>query len=123
LEDAEETHPEASSTTNVYVVDAAKEVIVVVVPDPVTVDAPGLMVSVQLPEGKPDKSTLPVAKVQVGWLMASIIGAANEPVNAFITTCADVAEQVPLSAVIVYVPAGTVTVLVEKDTPVEGEHV
>jgi hypothetical protein len=42
LEEAEEIHPEASSTTKEYVVDAAKEEIVVVVPEPVTVDAPNV---------------------------------------------------------------------------------
>ena len=55
--------------------------------------------------------------------MASMIGADKEPVNALITTCAEVAEQLPLSAVIVYVPAGAVNVFVEKDIPAVGEQV
>jgi hypothetical protein len=99
--DADETHPDASSTLNVYVVEAAKDETVVVIPEPVTVVPPGFMVKVQLPEGSPDKSTLPVDVVQVGWFTASIIGADKEPVKALITTCADVAEHVPLEAVMV----------------------
>ena len=40
---------------------------VVVVPVPVVVAPPGFLVNVQVPvAGNPDKSTLPVAKTQVG---------------------------------------------------------
>ena len=38
----------------------------VVVPEPIVIILPGVLVIVQAPEGKPDKSTLPVETVQVG---------------------------------------------------------
>jgi hypothetical protein len=61
LPDAGEVHPEASVTVKVYV-PAVSGDIVVLLPEPAT--APGLIV--QFPAGKPPRTTLPVATVQVG---------------------------------------------------------
>ena len=45
-------------------------------PEPVVVVPPGDLVSVQVPvAGKPFKTTLPVAKVQVGWVIVPTVGA------------------------------------------------
>ena len=61
--EATEIQPvEVAVTVKLYVVDTAKLVIVVVVPDPTI--APGFMV--QAPAGNPLKETLPVGVVQVG---------------------------------------------------------
>ena len=66
LPDATEIHPKSLVTVKVYV-PAASPDIVVVVPVPVVVVPPGVLVKVQVPEaGKPFKTTLPVATVQVG---------------------------------------------------------
>src|SRR5664280_1367711 len=61
--DAGDVHPPALVTVKLYV-DAGSPVRVVLVPLPVC--EPGLMV--QLPEGNPLKTTLPVASAQVGWV-------------------------------------------------------
>ena len=46
------------------------------VPDPVVVVPPGDLVSVHVPvAGNPDKTTLPVATLQVGWVMVPMVGA------------------------------------------------
>jgi len=42
----------------------------------VVVVPPGVLVSVHVPvAGNPDKTTLPVATLQVGWVMVPIVGA------------------------------------------------
>jgi hypothetical protein len=61
LADAGEVHPAALVTVKLYV-EAVSPTIVVLAPVPVT--APGLIV--QLPAGNPLRTTLPVAKAQVG---------------------------------------------------------
>ena len=66
LADATEVHPDALVTVYVYV-PAASPDIVVLAPVPVVVVPPGALVNVQVPDdGKPSKTTLPVASVQVG---------------------------------------------------------
>ena len=66
LADAEEIHPAALVTVKVYV-PAASNDIVELVPEPVVVVPPGERVKVQEPvAGKPLKTTLPVAKAQLG---------------------------------------------------------
>src|SRR5665647_1131491 len=66
LADAGEIHPEELVTVKVYVPAVSNE-IVELVPVPVVVVPPGDFVSVQVPvAGNPFKTTLPVAKVQVG---------------------------------------------------------
>jgi len=66
---------------------------------PVPLIPPGL--SVQLPDGSPFKTTLPVDTEQVGWVMAPGIGAEGAPGAALITTSADGAELHPEASVTV----------------------
>lgn len=54
-------------------VPGTKPVIVLLLPDPDI--APGLMI--QLPEGRPFNTTLPVADEQVGWVITPTTGAAG----------------------------------------------
>lgn len=64
--EAVEVHPELSETMYVYV-PVASPVIVLLVPVPVDVTAPGVLVKVQGPvAGSPLNETLPVAIVQFG---------------------------------------------------------
>ena len=66
LPDVTEIHPKSLVTVKVYI-PAASPDIVVLVPVPATVVAPGDLVKVQVPEaGKPLKITLPVARAHVG---------------------------------------------------------
>ena len=66
LAEAEEIHPEALVTVKVYV-PAASNKIVELVPVPVVVVPPGERVRVHVPfAGNPLKTTLPVAKAQLG---------------------------------------------------------
>ena len=70
-------------------------VIVELVPDPDI--TPGLMV--QVPAGKPDNTTLPVATEQVGCVIAPITGAVGVIGCASITIYADIAEIQPVAFV------------------------
>jgi len=75
LADAGEIHPEALVTVKVYV-PAASDEIVELVPDPVVVIPPGDLVNVHVPvAGNPFRTTLPVATLQVGWVMVPMVGA------------------------------------------------
>jgi hypothetical protein len=66
LPDATEVHPKTFVTVKEYV-PATSPDIIEIVPVPVVVVPPGLLVKVQVPEaGKPFKTTLPVARAQVG---------------------------------------------------------
>ena len=66
LAEATEVHPEALLTVKVYV-PAANPVMVVFVPVPVVVTAPGVLVKVHVPDaGSPFKTTFPVETAQVG---------------------------------------------------------
>ena len=60
---------------------------------------PGLMV--QLPDGSPLKTTLPVANAQVGCVMVPTVGALGVAGCAFITTFADALEIHPTELVTV----------------------
>jgi hypothetical protein len=72
LPDAEEVHPEALVTVKVCVPAASPDT-VVLVPVPVVTVPPGVLVNVHVPvAGNPFKITLPVAVVQVGWVMVPI---------------------------------------------------
>jgi hypothetical protein len=63
---------------------------------PVDVTAPGVLVSVQLPvAGKPFNTTLPVAIVQVGWVIVPTVGAVGDDGCAVITTLAEAGETQP----------------------------
>ena len=56
-------------------VPAANPEIVVLVPVPVVVTAPGDLVKVQLPDGNPLNTTLPVAVAHVGCVIVPTVGA------------------------------------------------
>src|SRR4030042_4580757 len=75
LAEAVEVPPSALVTVKVYVPAASPEM-VVLVPVPVVVIPPGVLVNVQIPdEGKPPKTTLPVATAHVGWIIVPTMGA------------------------------------------------
>ena len=78
---------------------AAKPFIVVLTPVPVI--APGLMV--QVPVGKPFKTTLPVARAHVGWVIVPIVGAIGVGGCGVITTVPEDGEIHPDALVIVKV--------------------
>jgi hypothetical protein len=62
----------------------------------VVVVPPGILVSVQVPEaGKPLKTALPVATVQVGWVLVPTIGAVGVDGCALMTTLPDKGEVQP----------------------------
>lgn len=88
--DAEELHPEALVTVKVYVPGASPEMVFVKVFPAIE---PGLMV--QLPEGSPVRSTLPVDRPQVACVTVPTTGAVGVAGWAFITTLADAADMHP----------------------------
>ena len=79
-----------------------RPVIAVLVPVPVEVTEPGVLVKVQVPaEGNPLNTTLPVAAVQVGWVMVPTVGVAGDAGCALMTILADGAEIQPAELVTV----------------------
>ena len=75
-----------------------------VVPVPVMIEPPGVAVTVQVPDaGSPLRSTLPVAVVQVGWVMAPTTGAAGLLGDALMVALSDEAEVQPAALVTVKV--------------------
>jgi len=69
---------------------------VVLVPEPVVVIPPGDRVKVHVPaEGNPDKTTLPVARAQVGWVMVPTVGAAGDAGCALISILPEAGETQP----------------------------
>jgi hypothetical protein len=80
----------------------AKPEMVVLVPIPVEVIFPGLLVKVQVPvDGNPLSTTLPVALLQVGWVMVPITGSVGVSGWVLITAFADKNEVQPLALVTV----------------------
>ena len=76
-----------------YVPDASRDN-VKLVPVPVVVVPPGVLISVHVPvAGKPDNITLPVARVQVGWVICPTIGAVDG--GAVMITLAEADEIQP----------------------------
>jgi len=72
------------------------------VPVPVEVVPPGVLVNVQVPvAGNPFKTTLPVAKAQVGWVIVPKTGGVGVTGWVLITTFADAAEVHPTALVTV----------------------
>ena len=66
------------------------------VPLPVVVTAPGVLVSVHVPvEGSPLSTTLPVATLHVGWVIAPTTGAVGDDGAALITTFPDDGDMHP----------------------------
>jgi hypothetical protein len=76
---------------------------VVLGPEPVVVTAPGDLVNVQFPDGKPLNTTLPVATLQVGWVTVPTVGAEGVAGCASITTFNDDEDIQPPASVTVYV--------------------
>ena len=75
---------------------------VILVPVPVLVTAPGLRVNVQVPEaGKPFKTTLPVATLQVGCVIVPTEGAVGVAGCVLITTLPEAVEVHPAAFVTV----------------------
>ena len=69
---------------------------VALIPVPGVVTAPGVLVSVQLPvAGKSLKIILPVAKLQLGWMIVPMVGAVGVAGCVLITTLADAPEVHP----------------------------
>jgi len=89
-----EVQPDAFVTEYEYV-PATKPEIVLLVPVP-DMD-PGLIV--QVPAGKPFKTTLPVATPQLGWVIVPTVGAVGVTGCTFITALADTAETQPTELV------------------------
>ncbi|MCX6223866.1 MAG: hypothetical protein NTV01_03825, partial [Bacteroidia bacterium] len=115
-----EVQTAALVTVKVYV-PAAKPEIVVVVPVPVEVVPPGVLVNVQVPlPGKPDKSTLPVARAQVGCVMVPTAGAVGVTGCVLITTFPEDTEvqTAALVTVKVYIPAAKPDIVVVVPVPV-----
>jgi hypothetical protein len=65
------------------------------------VTAPGFLVNVQVPDGNPLNATLPVATVQVGWVIVPTTGALGVAGCALITTFAEATEVHPAALVTV----------------------
>ena len=100
---------------------AANPVIVVLFPVPVVVILPGVLVNVHVPvAGKPLNATLPVARMQVGWVIIPTTGAVGVVGCALITTFEDDAEVHPNASVTVYVyvPAARPVMVVLIPVPV-----
>jgi hypothetical protein len=65
---------------------------------------PGVLVKIQVPvAGKPFNTTLPVATVQVGWVIVPTVGAVGDDGWAVITTLDEAGETQPEELVTVYV--------------------
>jgi len=90
LADAAETHPNEFVTVYVFVPAAMPEMVLLA---PVPAIAPGFIV--QLPEGKPFKTTFPVATVQVGCVIVPTVGAVGVTGCVLITTFAETEEVHP----------------------------
>jgi hypothetical protein len=89
-------------------------------PLPDVVTFPGLRVSTQIPEGGREfNTTLPVARIQVGWVMFPITGADGVAGCAFITAFDDGAEVQPVEFVTVkvYVPGDIPEITVDNVLP------
>ena len=83
---------------------AVKPLNVPVVPVPVIVEPPGVAVTVQVPDdGSPLKATLPVAVVQVGWVIVPTTGADGVSGCALMVALSDEAEVHPAALVTVKV--------------------
>jgi hypothetical protein len=94
---------------------------VVLVPVPVEVIAPGVLVNVQVPvPGKPLNTTLPVATLHVGWVIVPTTGAVGVAGWALITTFPDEGEVQPTASVTVYVYVPAASPLIVVLVPVPG---
>ena len=102
--EAGDIQPAALVTVKVYVVPAARDVKVAVVPVPVCVAPPGDAVIVQAPDdGKPLNATLPVAIVQEGCVIFPTIGAVGVAGCVLIAALPDAGDVHPAALVTVKV--------------------
>jgi hypothetical protein len=115
LPDDDEVHPASLVTVKEYV-PGNKPVIVVL--EPVPVIAPGLII--QVPDGNPFNSLLPVGTAQVGWVKLPNIGADGVAGGSFMTKLDDGKEVQPASLVTVkaYVPGNKPVIVVPEPVPV-----
>lgn len=97
LADATEIHPDALVTVKLYV-PTAKPATVLLAPLPDM--APGLIV--QVPAGKPLRSTLPVEEAQVGWVIVLTTGADGVAGCTLIIIFAENDEVHPTALVTLY---------------------
>ena len=119
MADEEEVHPDALVTVNVYVPAESPE-IVVLVPVPELVEPPGVLVTVQLPvSGNPLNTTLPVATVQVVWVIVPTAGGVGVDGLVLMVTLADEGEVHPEELVTVkeYVPAASPDIVILVPVP------
>ena len=93
---------------------------VVEVPVPFVVDAPGVRVIVHVPEGNPPSTTLPEETEHVGWVIPPTVGADGVAGCVFITTLVDAADVHPSAFVTVklYVPVANPVMVVLVPVPV-----
>ena len=102
-EETKDTQPLSLVTVNVWMPDASP-LKVVPVPVPERVAPPGLSVTVQEPlTGSPLSDTLPVATLQLGWVMDPNEGAAGVGGWALIKAEEEAKEMQPLLLVTVNV--------------------
>lgn len=95
LPDAVDEHPAALVTVKVNVPAGIPE-IVVPVPVPVVIVLPGVLVMVHVPdEGNPFRTTLPVAKLQVGWVTVPTVGAVGIDGCKLMTILGDAGDMQP----------------------------
>lgn len=77
-------------------------VIIVLEPVPLVMDAPGVLIKVQVPvAGNPFKVTLPVATVQVGCIIVPTVGAVGADNRGLIIILADDTDVHPEALVTV----------------------
>ena len=120
FEDGADVQPIEFVTVKVYVPGAIPE-IVHVVRFPAVVVPPGLIVTVQLPEGKPLNGTLPVAEAQLGCTIVPTTGAEGEEGGEGITTSFDNVMDTHPDALVtekLYVPGERPEIVVVTPDPV-----
>ena len=102
-EEAIDVQPARLVTVKVYVPEGIP-LTVVLIPVPEVVTAPGVRITVQVPDdGKPLSITLPVATPQVGWVIVPIFGAEGVTGCVLIIILPDEMEIHPTALVTVYV--------------------
>jgi hypothetical protein len=98
--DSVEVQPAEFVTVNVKTPPARFE-IVLLLPVPAVVAAPGRRVITHDPDGNPFSTTLPEGTAKVGWVTVPIVGAAGTPGGAGIITFNDAADRHPSAVVTV----------------------
>jgi hypothetical protein len=119
---AEGTDKQPSEVVTVKLYDPVKRPVKVeLVPVPVVDTVPGYLINVQVPvEGKPARTALPVARVQVGDVIVPTRGAEGIEGCVFIATFPDADETHPVEFVTVKVyvaPEGSVGIVVLTPDP------